>query len=171
MDETVSGVNLGCVIPERYNLPGLGDSQAGYPLRGRQTEISSFSLDIKAAHQVPIDARTRQRIGGHNFSGSDLFLPGHAVRHELLGILVAKVVSLFHPHLAPLAVLGTLLIDVRRRFNPDDVYWRFGHIGLPASSLCSLFRYQDFVAETAAGLGYLMDRLAALLQSGYGTRP
>eukprot|EP00439_Symbiodinium_sp_Y106_P078054 s483_g16.t2 len=44
VDETVSGGNPGYMLPERYNLPGLGDLQAGYPLRGRQTEISSFSL-------------------------------------------------------------------------------------------------------------------------------
>ena len=159
------------MIPERYNLPGLGDLQAGYPLRGRQTEISSFSLDIKAAHKSLLMRERDRGLAGVTFSGSDFLLSSHAVRHELLGVLVAKVVGLFRPHVAPLACLGTLLIDACRRFDPGDVYRRFGRIGLPDSSLFSFIWHQDLVAETAAGLGHPMDRLATLLQSGYGTRP
>ncbi|CAE7197295.1 unnamed protein product [Symbiodinium sp. CCMP2592] len=51
VDETISGVNPACHIPERYNLPGLGDLQSSYPLRGQVSELRSFSLDIKAAHK------------------------------------------------------------------------------------------------------------------------
>ncbi|CAE7835831.1 unnamed protein product [Symbiodinium sp. CCMP2592] len=36
VDETISGVNPACHIPERYNLPGLGDLQSSYPLRGQK---------------------------------------------------------------------------------------------------------------------------------------
>ena len=170
VDETVSGVNPGCMIPERYNLPGLGDLQAGYPLRGRQTEISSFSLDIKAAHKSLL-MRERDRGLAGVTSGADFLLSGHAFQHELLGVLVAEVVGLFRSHVAPSTVLGTLLIDVCRRFDPGDVYRRLGHIGLPGTSLLSFIWHQDFMAETSAGLRHPVDRLATLLQSGHGTSP
>ena len=73
VDETVSGVNPGCVIPERYNLPGLGDLQAGYPLRGRQSEISSFSLDIKAAHKSLLIRERDRGLAGVTFQGRTFF--------------------------------------------------------------------------------------------------
>ena len=73
VDATVSGVNQGCVIPERYNLPGLGDLQAGYPLRGRQTEISSFSLDIKAAHKSLLMRERDRGLAGITFQGRTFF--------------------------------------------------------------------------------------------------
>ena len=73
VDETVSGVNPGCMIPERYNLPGLGDLQAGYPLRGQQSELSSFSLDIKAAHKSLLIRERDRGLAGVTFQGRTFF--------------------------------------------------------------------------------------------------
>ena len=73
VDETVSGVNPGCMIPERYNLPGLCDLQAGYPLRGRQSELSSFSLDIKAAHKSLLIRERDRGLAGVTFQGRTFF--------------------------------------------------------------------------------------------------
>ena len=73
VDETVSGVNPGCMIPERYNLPGLCDLQAGYPLRGQQSELSSFSLDIKAAHKSLLIRERDRGLAGVTFQGRTFF--------------------------------------------------------------------------------------------------
>ncbi|CAE7038940.1 unnamed protein product [Symbiodinium sp. CCMP2592] len=52
IDPSVSGTNGACVIPERFLLPGLGDVQHGYPVRGCADEVSAVSLDISAAHKT-----------------------------------------------------------------------------------------------------------------------
>ena len=52
IDPTVSGTNPACTIPERFTLPGLGDIQAGFPIRGCSSEVGGFSLDIASAHKT-----------------------------------------------------------------------------------------------------------------------
>ena len=52
IDPTVSGANPARAIPERVTLPGLGDIQAGFPIRGCSDEVGGFTLDIASAHET-----------------------------------------------------------------------------------------------------------------------
>ncbi|CAE7855429.1 gag-pol, partial [Symbiodinium necroappetens] len=73
VDETISGVNPACSIPERYNLPGLSDLQAGYPLRGPASALGVFSLDVKAAHKSILLREQDRGLAGITFQGRTFF--------------------------------------------------------------------------------------------------
>ena len=64
MDGSISGANQSCHINERYNLPSIQDVRAAYPLRESASEVSAFSLDVKAAHKsIRIRERDRGLVG------------------------------------------------------------------------------------------------------------
>ena len=76
VDETISGVNPSCSIPERYNLPGLSDLQAGYPLRGPASilgPLGVFSLDVKAAHKSILLRERDRGLAGITFQDRTFF--------------------------------------------------------------------------------------------------
>ena len=73
VDETISGVNPSCSIPERYNLPGLSDLQAGYPLRGPASILGVFSLDVKAAHKSILLRERDRGLAGITFQDRTFF--------------------------------------------------------------------------------------------------
>ncbi|CAE7469933.1 unnamed protein product, partial [Symbiodinium necroappetens] len=73
VDETISGVNPSCCIPERYNLPGLSDLQAGYPLRGPASILGVFSLDVKAAHKSILLRERGRGLAGITFQDRTFF--------------------------------------------------------------------------------------------------
>ena len=73
VDETISGVNPSCCTPERYNLPGLSDLQAGYPLRGPPSVLGVFSLDVKAAHKSILLRERDRGLAGITFQDRTFF--------------------------------------------------------------------------------------------------
>ena len=51
LDNTVSGTNNACVVPEKQSMPSAWDVMRSFPLRNTQSPQSAFSLDVKAAHK------------------------------------------------------------------------------------------------------------------------
>eukprot|EP00435_Cladocopium_sp_Y103_P046824 s1882_g13.t1 len=51
VDSSICGLNGRCVIPEKSTLPTAKELIRSFPLRGANTLLSGFSLDVKSAHK------------------------------------------------------------------------------------------------------------------------
>ena len=61
LDSLICNTNALCQLPERFQLPALASVRHSFPLRGSNSPIGGFSLDVKAAHKT---VRVRQRDQG-----------------------------------------------------------------------------------------------------------
>ena len=52
VDNSVSGLNARCWIPEHSTLPSAEDLLRCWPVREHSDDLGGFSLDIKAAHKT-----------------------------------------------------------------------------------------------------------------------
>ena len=73
VDNSVSGLNARCWIPEHSTLPSAKDLLRCWPLREQQGDLEGFSLDIKAAHKRVVIHPSEQGLVGFSLDGKLFF--------------------------------------------------------------------------------------------------
>lgn len=73
VDNTVSGLNPRCQVPERATLPSCKDIIRTFPLRNFQGDHLGFSLDIKAAHKRIVLKEEEQGLVGFSLENRLFF--------------------------------------------------------------------------------------------------
>ena len=73
VDNSVSGLNARCWIPEHSTLPSAKDLLRCWPLREHSDDLEGFSLDIKAAHKRIVLHPSEQGLVGFSLDGKLFF--------------------------------------------------------------------------------------------------
>ena len=69
VDNSVSGLNARCWIPEHSTLPSAKDLLRCWPLRDHSEDLAGFSLDIKAAHKRIVLHPSERGLVGFSLDG------------------------------------------------------------------------------------------------------